>query len=169
MRSKFPSSFRALSVLAIALAGVMLVSGISPGATKFLTKKKALKLFYTKAKADDRFLNVGEVEQLTSEGWHEVGTAGEPSFGPNDFVNFGSIHNTVAFFKDPLGLVHLKGIASCLDDCHPFPSNIIFTLPAGYHPAAQEAFPVLASVVSGLARVDVTSTGVVILPSATAS
>lgn len=60
MRSKLPGPFRALSVLAIALAGVMLVAGVSPGAAKPLTKKKALKLFYTKAQADEQFVNVGE-------------------------------------------------------------------------------------------------------------
>lgn len=50
------AGFRALSVLALALVGVVLVAGISPGASKPLTKQKAKKLFYTKAKADQRFV-----------------------------------------------------------------------------------------------------------------
>jgi hypothetical protein len=61
MRSNRAVSFRALSVLALAVVGVVLVAGISPGATRFLTKKKALSLFYTKAQADPRYINVDEM------------------------------------------------------------------------------------------------------------
>lgn len=61
MRSSRIVSVRAVSILAVALVAVMLVAGISPGATKFLTKKKALKLFprkadvYTKTEIDNVF------------------------------------------------------------------------------------------------------------------
>ena len=39
----------------------------------------------------------------------------------------------------------------------------IYTLPSGYRPAAQEAFPVLTGIVGVLARVDITSAGAVVL------
>jgi hypothetical protein len=72
MRSSRAIPIRALSVLGVALLAVVLVAGISPGATKFLTKKKALKLFprkadvHTKTEADAAFLNVNE--KATSAG-----------------------------------------------------------------------------------------------------
>ena len=51
---------RAVAVLALAgLVGGMLAAGPA-GAAKFLTKKKALKLFYTKQAADARFLDNAE-------------------------------------------------------------------------------------------------------------
>ncbi len=51
---------RAIAVFALAgVVGGVLAAGPA-GAGKFLTKKKALKLFYTKGDADARFLNVGE-------------------------------------------------------------------------------------------------------------
>lgn len=171
---------RALSVIALSIVGVVLVAGISQGDSKPLTKQKAKKLFFTKAQADERFLNVGEVEEVTVGGWHEVGAPGEPVFGPGpggsncggDFPcwkNFGSVHNSVGFYKDPDGVVHLKGIADCqfTAECAPAPSHegIIFILPAGSRPAAQEAFSVLSSVAPGVARVDVTAGGVVVLRS----
>lgn len=66
MRSSRAVPLRALTVLGVALVAVVLVAGISPGATKFLTKKKALKLFpkkadvHTKTEADAAFVNVNE-------------------------------------------------------------------------------------------------------------
>jgi hypothetical protein len=49
-----------VAVLALAgIVGGILVAGPA-GAAKFLTKKRALKLFYTKAQANAAFLNVGE-------------------------------------------------------------------------------------------------------------
>jgi hypothetical protein len=50
----------ALLTLAGLVAGALSV-GPATAAKRFLTKKKALKLFYTKGGADQRFLNVGEV------------------------------------------------------------------------------------------------------------
>jgi hypothetical protein len=166
-------SFRALSVLALAMVAVVLLSAVSPGATGFLTKRRAKQLFYTKPQSDQRFVNV---EELTVEGWHLVGAPGEPPFQANAactssrcWTNLGSVHNPVAFYKDPFGVVHLKGIAACqnieIEACSaaPSPNAVIFTLPAGYHPAAQEAVATLSSVAGNIARIDVTSSGEVVL------
>jgi hypothetical protein len=85
------------------------------------------------------------------EDWREVGTAGQPPFTAGasnaisaapDQVNF----ETVAFFKDREGVVHLKGAA--------IPSSIhgqeIFNLPAGYRPRARRLleFPVVCRATS---------------------
>jgi hypothetical protein len=65
-----------------------------------------------------------------SEAWHDVGlTVGEPQFGSNWANNDGT--RPVGFYKDPLGIVRLKGGA--------LPTMVgsarIFTLPAGYRPS----------------------------------
>jgi hypothetical protein len=165
-------SLRALSVIALSIVGVALVAGISTGATTFLTKQKAKRLFYTKAQSDNRF---APKSALMVEGWRLVQSPGQPSFNESCldageqpvpcWVNFGSVHNPVGFYKDPLGVVHLRGIADCFGACLPAPNGSarIFTLPDGYHPAAQEAVAALSSVAGNIARIDVTSGGQVVL------
>jgi S-layer family protein len=66
-----------------------------------------------------------------SEAFHIVGTAGEPAF-QNGWHNFGMGNSTGGFFKDALGVVHLKGTILV-----PGVGNgaTAFTLPAGYRPA----------------------------------
>jgi hypothetical protein len=166
MRSSRTAS-RALSVLALSIVGVVLVAGISPGAMTPLTKQKAKKLFYTKAKADARFLDVGELRG-TVEGWHQVGASGQPGFGTapdcspgNCWQNLVSSFNTVGFYKDPYGVVHLKGAAQCIapGNCG-VPESVIFTLPEGYRPPAREAqLGVFSFIDPGFAQLQVTSTG----------
>jgi hypothetical protein len=78
-----------------------------------------------------------------SEGWHEVGAPGEPGF-QNGWhnVSFGTIvpqPETVAFYKDREGVVHLKGAA-----WRGTSSPVIFQLPAGYRPAPGKALAVAA-------------------------
>src|SRR3954469_22536714 len=82
---------------------------------------------------------------LVGEGWHEVGAAGEPKFNydhgtpryDDSYVNLDPTkYNTAAFYKDPLGIVHLKGAITPRDttlgaSCD---SHSIFQLPAGYRP-----------------------------------
>ncbi len=66
-----------------------------------------------------------------SEGWHLVGTAGEPSF-QNNWQNAGTL-DRVGFYKDREGVVHLKGAAMGGTS-----NNVIFGLPPGYRPTAGE-------------------------------
>lgn len=75
----------------------------------------------------------------TSEAWHRVGAAGEPAFR-NGWGNEGDLFETVAFFKDREGIVHLRGAA-----VGGASASAIFQLPAGYRPAAGKAL--VASVV----------------------
>jgi hypothetical protein len=109
-------------------------------------------------------------KDFTSEPWHEVGTTGEPAFFEHGitgsstfkFVNFGSPHNTAGFYKDPQGVVHLKGLVKWTQSqggsgqwgCG-FPR--VFRLPGGYRPAATEIRPSLMS--DTLTRIDIGSDG----------
>ncbi|MGH2674457.1 MAG: hypothetical protein ACRDKA_10095 [Actinomycetota bacterium] len=76
----------------------------------------------------------------TSEPHHEVGTAGEPSFG-SGWANDNPGTTSAAFYKDPLGVVHLKGIVSASSA-----GSTIFTLPAGYRPTKGACFPTVRAV-----------------------
>ena len=87
------------------------------------------------------------------EAWHVVGGAGEPAF-QNSWVNFGGAYATAAFYKDHLGIVHLRGLVK--DGIGP----AIFTLPAGYRPAVREIFAIVAGG-DTFGRVDVDPSGAV--------
>jgi hypothetical protein len=61
--------------------------------------------------------------------WHEVGSAGNPTFIPGWGNTSTSTYSTCAFRKDNEGYVHLKGSVTG-------PNNItIFSLPQGYWPS----------------------------------
>src|SRR5262245_59274830 len=81
----------------------------------------------TNANTLDNIDSTGFVRPGSAEPWHEVGAPGEPAFR-NSWVNSGSGVTTAAFYKDPLDVVHLKGIVDS-------GSGIIFTLPPGYRPS----------------------------------
>jgi hypothetical protein len=79
----------------------------------------------------------GPVAQVTQEGWHNVGAAGEPAF-QNGFHNqTGAGLRPLRFMKDPAGVVRVEGDVDGPVD------NIIFTLPPGYRPPIQQYLPVL--------------------------
>lgn len=77
-----------------------------------------------------------------AESWNEVGDADGPPFNTEDpgqcrvlshWYNFGFGTNTAAFYKDPQGRVHLRGMVAGERLCDP-----IFVLPEGFRPAALE-------------------------------
>lgn len=111
-------------------------------------------------------LNADELDGLDStnfapnaaEPWHEVGAAGEPPFASGTctqqtgasracaWQNFSDTTNSAAFFKDPFGVVHLKGLiqnpncpfsTECMG-ANPSAVPQIFVLPAEYRPAKNE-------------------------------
>lgn len=87
------------------------------------------------------------------EDWHEVGDIGEPAF-ENSWVNAGGSEATAAFYKDPWGLVHIKGrIASGT-------LGTAFTLPAGYRPALVLDFSSVAN--NAFAKIQILADGSVI-------
>lgn len=61
------------------------------------------------------------------EPFHEVGAAGQPAFENGWNNESPSGETTAAFYKDPFGIVHLKGIVTGGAS-----STVIFTLPEGY-------------------------------------
>jgi hypothetical protein len=81
--------------------------------------------------------NTAEVaNSLTpAEPWHVVGTPGEPAF-QNSWVSESKEGQTVAFYKDQVGVVHLRGIAA-----DGTPEKTIFALPLGFRPAPGELLP----------------------------
>ena len=104
--------------------------------------------------------------------WREVGASGQPNFlpwcdGPDCiqmWTNYGPNHNTVAFYKDPLGMVHLKGLVAVTNisigggvGCDELP---IFNLPAGYRPARITILPTCFSAAHN--RMDVLPNGNVV-------
>ena len=69
-----------------------------------------------------------------AEAPHEVGAPGEPLF-ENGWTNFGpDFLAPLTFWKDQLGYVHVEG--NVAHDTTPGCGTVIFTLPAGYRPAA---------------------------------
>lgn len=73
-----------------------------------------------------------------SEGYHEIGTAGNPSFGAGctNAVVPGQpdVFEKAAFYKDLEGVVHLRGIIECDPSGADPNASIAFLLPAGYRP-----------------------------------
>jgi hypothetical protein len=83
----------------------------------------------------------------SAEAWHEVGASGEPGF-QSGFSNYRSAHtanwSTAAFYKDPYGVVHLKGTVKSGSDI--MGGSPIFTLPSGYRPSAIERHAVFKNI-----------------------
>ena len=102
----------------------------------------------------------GIITGLATNTYIEIGSAGAPPF-LNGWVIYGSGWDTPAFFKDAVGVVHLKGLMQ---------SGTInvsaFQLPAGYRPAKGQIFAVMSN--NLVARLDVLADGSV-MPGASAS
>jgi hypothetical protein len=107
------------------------------------------------------------------QAWREIGAAGQPGFTQyclslcyDIWSNYDTGHNSAAFYKDPLGVVRLKGLVkvgalpvlaipiSC-DEMS------IFVLPAGYRPAKTTIFTTLQN--ETFARVDILPSGAVVM------
>ena len=71
-----------------------------------------------------------------------------PTF-ENSWVNFGGAYNTAAYYKDPFGIVHLKGLIA---------SGTLqaaaFTLPAGYRPSGTEVLTATSNESYGQVRIN---------------
>jgi hypothetical protein len=70
-----------------------------------------------------------------AEPWHQINAPGEPAF-EGAWVNQGE-GQTVAFYKDQVGVVHLRGVAKA----EGVTTKTIFTLPPGFRPAAGPLLP----------------------------
>ena len=74
-----------------------------------------------------------------SEGYHEIGTAGNPSFGAGctNAVVSGQpdVFEKAAFYKDLEGVVHLRGVIECDRPARTPTSRVSrFSCPPGYRP-----------------------------------
>jgi hypothetical protein len=89
---------------------------------------------------------VGGAELAPAEAFRIVGSAGQPGFAENvGFPGYLWYHandhnvNHVGFYKDPYGVVHLKGKLKCVGTtCNS--ASLMFQLPSGYRPAAPHSF-----------------------------
>ena len=79
----------------------------------------------------DAYKYLGSINEnfLTIEDWHEVDATGEPAF-ENAWAVY--LTNTVKFYKDPFGIVRLRGRV----DTAGVTGTVVFTLPTGYRPDA---------------------------------
>lgn len=110
-----------------------------------------------------RFINQSvnlslSISQLPAvEAMRVVGAQGQPAF-QNGWVNFGGVDAVCSFYKDPWGIVHVKGTIKSGTA-----SSIVFTLPAGYRPQHTEFFAIVANGAFGYCTVtpagDVTVVG----------
>lgn len=83
-------------------------------------------------------LIVSDIPTLKGEDWRFVGGTGQPAFSANWSNTGGGTLATASFFKDPLGIVHMRGFVE--KSVLPAAADIIFTLPAGYRPDFREWF-----------------------------
>jgi hypothetical protein len=70
----------------------------------------------------------------------------------NSWQNYGAGYSTAAFFRDPSGVVHLKGTVKCPDLPDAFSATLFF-VPDGYAPALDETFPARSDGADVLIRV----------------
>ena len=86
-----------------------------------------------------------------AEPWHELGTAGSPTFQPCTIGGTEAAWQndqpgtfaTAAIYRDPYGVVHLKGSVKCPGATSMAGQNILM-LPPGYSPGDREVFVVSA-------------------------
>jgi hypothetical protein len=71
--------------------------------------------------------------QVAVEGYHMVGTAGQPAFGAG-WSSFSG--RPVGFYKDPFGVVRLVGAAALSGGT----GASVFVLPAGYRPSVTRGY-----------------------------
>jgi len=73
-------------------------------------------------------------EVVNVQDWQEIGVGNNPAF-ENSWVNYGTTFDTAAYYKDALGIVHVKGLVKSGTA-----TAAIFTLPTGYRPASTLLF-----------------------------
>ena|SRR6478735_10384797 len=156
MRKAFgrrPSPAMVVAILALiaALAGTAVAGGVlNKKKVNNIITNRAPGLSVSHAKTADAATSAKTADTATSaktadsatnlptpENWHEVGAAGEPAFQIG-YANSGGSFETVAFYKDPEGVVHLKGSATGAGPA------VIFQLPVGYRPANAKELQIAA-------------------------
>lgn len=148
-----PRSSAAPAIVVAILALVAAASGVAfaqPDAHRAISKSKVKKIARAQIEKLAPGLSVANAAALGGkpasayassdvEPYHEVDAPGEPPF-QNGWSNHGAGTSTTAFYRDPLGVVHLKGTLSATPD-----ATVAFTLPPGYRPSQFLTIPLSAS------------------------
>lgn len=77
------------------------------------------------------------------------------TYSDANWVDWGGAFTGVAYWRDSIGLIHVRGLAKTL--VVRAASSVIFTLPEGFRPAAEELFP--GNISSAFAQVHVNAAG----------
>jgi hypothetical protein len=101
-----------------------------------------------------RKITLGEsIVMIREPSFRKIGGTGQPAFA-NSWVNFGSNWADAAFWRDPFGIVHLRGLIKSGTV-----GSAAFTLPPGFRPAVSETFGTISN--GAVGRVDVLTNGTV--------
>lgn len=95
-----------------------------------------------------------KVQVAREPAYREITRPGQPGF-QNSWVNFGSGWRNAGFWRDPFGMVYLRGLIKSGTV-----GSAAFTLPPGFRPAVSETFPTLSN--GALGRVSVYTDGTVV-------
>ena len=78
----------------------------------------------------------------------------------NSFSNFGNSYATAAFYKDKMGVVHLRGVVTRGANHN---GISVFVLPAGYRPSTSGKLLFTTQAASGMSRIDILPDGNVVV------
>ena len=124
---------------------------------------------------DESSLDSADFAAMGSEGWQAAqlrnGSLSETfpgQFSPQQYcywTNFGGEHSQAAYFRDPAGVVHLKGLVkanngtqgTACGDIENYGTPVVFDLPAGYRPSERWLVPTVSANKPG--RLDVLPNG----------
>lgn len=126
---------------------------------------------YLQSSAANNTISVGSILGATTASVADLGTNNAVAYNgtyswpvetriaptlAGTWTNLGAGQPDVTYWKDPFGMVHLEGAVTGGG------ADTIFTLPAGYRPAAAQLFPVVANAV--FSYLQIATTGVVSCP-----
>lgn len=159
-----PAALIATIALVLALAGSAValpppgLRAVSKAKVKKIADKRIAKAAPGLSVADSAALGgkPASAYSLESEPFRLVGQADQPPF-TNGWDNYGSGSEVAAFYKDPLGVVHLRGAIAASST-----NTSAFTLPAGYRPGDDLGFAAAGfsgSSVPVISRVDIQPNG----------
>jgi hypothetical protein len=103
----------------------------------------------------DKRLILRDLVTLTKEpNFRLIGATGNPAFA-NSWINFDVADTSAAFWRDPFGWIHLRGLIK-----NGTVGSAAFTLPPGFRPPKREVFATISN--GAVGRVDVQADGLVI-------
>lgn len=88
-----------------------------------------------------------QIKFIRDPNFHNIGATGEPAF-TNSWVNFNALDNPASYWRDPFGIVHLRGLIKSGTL-----TTSAFTLPVGFRPLVQENFGTVSNSAFGYATV----------------